>query len=159
TAIRQRESDGVMRGELTYVRRDGSRFEGELTAVEDGHGSARLIWVLIHDLTAQRSAEAAAAELRDTNEMLRALSEGAFEGVVIHSQGMIRSTNRAAERLAGVGPGGLIGRHLLDFIAPESREMIAARIATNDDRPYDAIARRDDGTLYPVEVQARTVPI
>ena len=66
--------------------------------------------------------------------MLRALSEGAFEGVLIHCQGVIRTANRAAERIAGVGPGQLVGRSLLDFIAPDHRGMVVAKIAANDDR-------------------------
>ena len=58
TALEERASKGYFRGELTFVRKDGSKFPGEIsTAVfEDSHGTKRTSMV-IRDITERVQAE------------------------------------------------------------------------------------------------------
>lgn len=95
----------------------------------------------------------------DSTQMARALSDASFEAVLMHSDGIIRNANRTAEIYAQVAPGALVGRRLLDFLAPDSREVVRARIVAGDESPIEAVALRADGTVFPVEAQARNVPI
>jgi two-component system cell cycle sensor histidine kinase/response regulator CckA len=150
-----------LRTELSLRRPDGTRFEAEVTSVHGGtlDDGEPWFWLVIRDLTDRVRAEQALTQMRDANELLRALSDSAFEAVLMHREGVIHMANRAAESYAGVQPGGLIGQRLTDFIAPQSVPMSLAKIAAGDDQPYEAYARRIDGVIYPVEVHVQTVPI
>jgi len=66
SALREREATGKFRGELSFVRRDGSCFEGELTSViyVDRRSMERTC-VIIRDITERRHAEARVAHYRD----------------------------------------------------------------------------------------------
>ena len=153
---RDREQTGASRGSVTCVRRGGARFETEVTSIAvtlaDGQTQT---WVILRDLTDRLRADAAVTALRESNELLRALTDAAFEAVVIHRDGEILIANRAAELAARVEAGGLVGRRLFDFIAPESIPMVMARIREGNEQPYESVGRRSDGTTYPLEVQVR----
>jgi two-component system, cell cycle sensor histidine kinase and response regulator CckA len=123
-----------------------------------------LLWVatvtsIVEERLTGPAVENLALAPHERGNMLQALADAAFEGVLIHRDGIIHAGNRAAEELGGVGPGGLVGRPLLDFIAPESHTDVLQRIAANDDRPYEVVARRVDGTKYILEIQVRTVTL
>jgi two-component system cell cycle sensor histidine kinase/response regulator CckA len=160
-ALDERDRIGSFRTELTLRRQDGSRFEVETTSVQGGtlDDGEPWSWLVIRDLSDRIRAEQALAQMRDANELLRALSDSAFEAVFMHWDGVIHMANRAAETYAGVEPGGLIGKGSLDFIAPQSVPLVMAKIAASDDQPYEAYALRSDGSIYPMEVRVRTVPI
>jgi len=158
-ARRQRELTGHVAATLWMRTRSGERFEGLCTSVRLSSATGERTWMtVVHDTSDRARAEAALRSLQDTNERLRALTDAAFEGVLMHRDGVIQSANRAAEQLAAVGPGELVGRPLFDFIAPSAQAMVRARMAANDDRPYESIARRASGAEYPIEVQVRTLP-
>ena len=156
TVQHAREQTGASLGAVTCVRRGGARFECEVTSiavnVTDGPSET---WVILRDISDRLRADTAVTALRESNELLRALTDAAFEAIVIHRDGEILIANRAAELAARVEPGGLVGRRLLDFIAPESIPMVMARIREGNEQPYESVGRRSDGTTYPVEVQAR----
>jgi PAS domain S-box-containing protein len=74
----------------------------------------------------------------------------------MHCDGIILATNRAARDLYRLGDDGAVGQPLLDYIAPEARATILERIALKSNTPYEAIARRADGTTFPAAVVARS---
>jgi PAS domain S-box-containing protein len=159
-ALDERRRSGAARGVLTFLRKGGETFEGEFTSAEvatpDGEDRT---WIVVHDLVDRRHAEQTASALRESNEMLRALTDAAFEAVVIHRDGVILVANRAAEEAARVPPGGLVGKRLFDFIAPEALPMVLEKIRQNSEEPYDSFGRRSDGSTYPLEVQVRVGPV
>jgi len=71
-ALEERAQTGKFRGELTYVRKDGSRFPGEVSSVifTDRNGEARTS-MSIRDITSQKRAEGV---LRASEKQLRALA-------------------------------------------------------------------------------------
>jgi PAS domain S-box-containing protein len=97
--------------------------------------------------------------MRASNEMLIGLTNAAFEAILVHRDGAIVLANHAAEVLAGVLPGGLVGKKVFDFIAPESRELVRSKIAALDEQPYECFGRRADGSSFPVEVGARLASV
>jgi PAS domain S-box-containing protein len=158
--LRERRDSGASRGTLTFVRQGGERFEGEATTVEiPAADGSRRVWTMVHDLSDRRRADQATAALSESTEMLRALTDAAFEAIVIHRDGLILVANRAAEELARVPTGGLTGRQLFDFIAPEAIPSVLERIRQGNEDPYESRARRADGTTYPVEVRIRIGPV
>jgi PAS domain-containing protein len=46
----------------------------------------------------------------------------------------------------------------LEFVAPESRELLAKNMLSGYDKPYEARILRKNGSSFPVEICGRTVP-
>ncbi|MGN2640177.1 diguanylate cyclase domain-containing protein [Nocardia takedensis] len=128
--------------EMTLLRLDGEFVQVETVSVRTPWLDRLAYQVVIHDLTAQRAAEAAArrAEQHFTT-VVSQLEEGV---VVIDRTGRIESANPAAGRIFGSeqGPGDLTGRTidelpmvLLDANArplPPTRHPVARTLATGE---------------------------
>jgi len=106
------------------------------------------------DITERKRTEQA---LRDSEEGLRQLADGAFEGIEIHDNGVILEVNQAFCRMFGYERAELIGKSMLELTAPESREIVQQKIATNDTKPYEAVMLRKDGTTFRVEAEGRSI--
>ena len=88
-------------------------------------------------------------------ERTRRLSEVAFEGIANHDQGVILDANQALAAILGYEHAEIIGMPLLDFAAPESRDLITTNIRTGSAQPYEVVGLRKDGTRVVVEIQAK----
>ena len=49
-------------------------------------------------------------------------------------------------------------KHLARQIYPESRALVDEKRRSGDEQPYEHLARRKDGTTFPVEVRGKTLP-
>ncbi|MCP4400251.1 MAG: response regulator, partial [bacterium] len=106
----------------------------------------------------QQQLQAQNALLEEQNARFQKLSEATFEGIVIHDRGNIVEVNRALEKMFGYQRFEVIGKNVSEFIAPVSRTIVQQRIAAGDEQPYEAEAVRKNGDIFPVEVQATTMP-
>ena len=97
-------------------------------------------------------------QLEEQNERFRTLSEATFEGILMHDQGEIFEINQAMEQMFGYQRAEALGRHVLEFIAPESRTIVAENLRLAENGPFEAIGVRQDGSSFPVEFQGRTMP-
>jgi PAS domain S-box-containing protein len=52
----------------------------------------------------------------------------------------------------------LVGRAVQDFVAPADVDLVRAHLASGAEEPYQHLARRFDGSVFPVEVRARSIP-
>ena len=93
--------------------------------------------------------------LQDSEARLRQLAEATFEGVAIISEGKLMDANSQLAAMMGYDRSEMLGRPVLDFIAPESREVVAERIRTGYEPPYEALNLRKDGSVFPAESHAR----
>ena len=94
--------------------------------------------------------------LRKSEERYKRLSEVTLEGIVFHKNGVFIDANTAFEKLSGYRREELVGRNIVDFlVAPESRGVIRDKIASRYEQPYEIAALRKDGTVFPVEIEAR----
>lgn len=89
---------------------------------------------------------------------MRGFFEAAFEGIVIHDHGTILDANEAAAQITGYTVEEMKALTAADLAAPESRELIAARVHAHDDSAYEAIGLRKDGTKFTAEIRAKTIP-
>jgi PAS domain S-box-containing protein len=144
-AIAHGERTGSFGGELWLVRKDGTRFEGEVFTVRFDTPDGQRIWMMIHNVSA----------LRESEQRFRALSEATFEAVIVHDAGTILFGNASAHEMYRCRD--LRGRDLFDFVAPESRDLVRRSAAALETRPYEAIGRRDDGTTFAAEARARSI--
>ena len=96
--------------------------------------------------------------LEEQNARFHKLSEATFEGIEIHDRGNIVEVNRALEKMFGYQRSEMIDRNVLEFIAPASRDIVQQHIDAGDEHPYETEAVRKNGEIFPVEVQATTMP-
>ena len=112
--------------------------------------------VVAQDITEQkRSAEA----LRQSEERYRTLVELSPDAIAIHSQGMVVFANSAGVKLLGATSSvEIIGRSTLDFVHPDSRPNMIARmrrLARGESVPFvEEKFVRLDGRVIHVEVGA-----
>ena len=100
-----------------------------------------------------------------TNDAFRRLIEIAPEGVTIHQDGRIVYANQAAaEQYGGNDPKDILGRNVVDLVAPVDRERIAARIKQLYDEGVGGLSHltrfqrlRLDGSGLDVETVAITI--
>ncbi|MGE0862579.1 MAG: PAS domain S-box protein [Vicinamibacterales bacterium] len=93
----------------------------------------------------------------ESEERFRALAEAAWEGILFSRNGVIVDANPQLAEILGYECPDLIGRPMLDLVAPASQPAVlrAARLAITDAQDYQAVKK--DGTIITVEVRARTV--
>jgi PAS domain S-box-containing protein len=106
------------------------------------------------DITDRKRVEDA---LRASEERFRRLSEVSFEGIAIHDRGIVLDANRTQAAMLGYEQSEIIGMSVVDFAAPESRELILSNIRAGNERPYEVIGLRKDGSRIWVEVQAKPI--
>jgi diguanylate cyclase (GGDEF)-like protein/PAS domain S-box-containing protein/excisionase family DNA binding protein len=116
--------------------------------------NARLFGTVQRQVLERATAEDA---LRQSEERFRRLSDATTEAIAIHRDGQIIEVNDAFCRLVGYGPAEIVGRSLLDFAAPETRERVG-NFSPESLVPFEATAIRADGTSIPVEVVWRAMP-
>ena len=152
----------ALRGEVPPVlearirSRSGEYLTTEIAArplLQDGEVVGTL--GIARDITARRQAEEA---LRDSEERYRRLSEAAFEGIGVTDSGRIVDANKQLAKMFGYNLAEVIGMHALDFTAPESRDLVSQRIKSQYEKPYEHLALRKDGSIFPIEVRGKSIP-
>jgi PAS domain S-box-containing protein len=127
----------------TFVRLDGQRVEAEVAAAPVGGG---VILVVMRDVTARNRAE---RERRLADQHVNAFFDVTAEGMVVARDGVLVLANAAFARLLGCErPEEVVGRSVLDVVAPEERPRV-----------LEIMRRRDAGdtapTTYEIEVLRR----
>ncbi len=49
----------------------------------------------------------------------------------------------------------VVGKTPLDFVAPESRDLVRQRVSSGYEEPYEAVGLKKDGTTFDIEVRGR----
>jgi PAS domain S-box-containing protein len=93
--------------------------------------------------------------LAEGEQRFRLLAEASSDGVVIHENGTILVTNKLGAAMIGYEPEELVGRNILDFAAPESREFQQEQIRSGNEGSYQILGLRRDGSKFWVEVRGR----
>lgn len=117
---------------------------------------------VVVDLTELRKAE---LTLRDSEERFRKLFESSPIPIILARKGYILYANHAFQQALGLHPKeSVIGRYVLDFIAPQDHDRIAdyiARRASGLEAPesYECHGIREDGTLLTYEINVSDVEL
>jgi PAS domain S-box-containing protein len=144
------------RAELEYPirRKDGFVLDGQLNVSVVELQGERCILFVFRDLSDKTRALRA---LEASEARYRALGEATFEGIALTDAGRVVEANEQLARMLGIPCKAMVGMRTSDFVAPESREAVAARMKHESEEPYEHLALRHDGTIFPVEVRARRV--
>ncbi len=108
--------------------------------------------VIIRDVTIAKQAD---LMLRESEEHFRKLCEATFEGIVIHVNGKVIDANQSLSEMTGYAISELIGMDVLELLAVETRDLVLEHILSEYQSPYESIALRKDGRIFPVEIQAK----
>ena len=115
-----------------------------------------------HDITEQRAAELAARakeqQVRESEERLRKFTDATNEGIVFQEDGKVADCNEAILRLTGYRYEELVGSQIIEYVAPDCREVVAANMRAGYERPYESAILAKDGTRIPVEFEGRAMP-
>jgi PAS domain S-box-containing protein len=127
-------------------------------------GTGGTVWRVLNDkIRAQRNLleerGRSEAQLRESEARFRQLAAAAWEGIAVTDGTRMVDANDQLAAMLGGSPASLVGRALNDFVAPDSQERVAAAIRADEEGPYEHLARRLDGTIFPVEVRARKVKL
>ncbi len=87
----------------------------------------------------------------------RAVFTDGFDCMAISDNGVIVDVNQATLRIFGYTREELIGRQILDLVAPESRPAVRAAIASNLETNYEMSFLRKDGSRFEAEALGRAV--
>ena len=105
------------------------------------------------DVTERRAAQLA---LEESVERFRKLTEASFDGIWIAGEGLTREVNRGFLEIFGYEhEDEVVGRPVLDFVAPESRQMVHQRVAANIEGTHELVGVRKDGGKILLEATAR----
>jgi diguanylate cyclase (GGDEF)-like protein/PAS domain S-box-containing protein len=118
----------------------------------DGHPFGA--YVLISDITRHREAEAA---VRESEERMAKFMHASVEGIVFHRDGLITDLNAPMAALVGGTREQLLGRHVMDFVAPAQQARVQQVMAQGAELSYETEIVDLGGQPIPVEFIVRTL--
>jgi diguanylate cyclase (GGDEF)-like protein/PAS domain S-box-containing protein len=139
--------------DLTFIRKDGARFEARISSkLFTGENGEQLNCSIVHDTTERKEAEEA---LRQSEERFRMLFENAPLGIIqIDQDGTLTSANRKFAEISGYSPEEAIGLVPRDVTLPEERarveRSVAAFLTGRVDLfiPEERLLRKDGSTIW-----------
>lgn len=136
---------------ITGVRKDGSRFPAELQSKQGTYGDTPVRVAAVRDVSER---ERTLQRLRESETQLRQLAELAFEITVFTRQGIVVEVRGQTMSILGLSAEEIVGRSVLDFVAPTSVAQVSDQVKTSRSGSYLSTALRADGQAIPVEVFA-----
>lgn len=150
-ALEERWRSGVFKGELTLVRKDGTKFPAELTSViYRGSGGEEKSSMVLRDITRRKQAEEA---LRQASAYNRSLIEASLDPLVmIGPDGKITDVNSATEAVTGYTRQQLIGTDFSDYFTQPERARAGYQQVFREGvvRDYALELRHRDGSVTSV---------
>jgi PAS domain S-box-containing protein len=151
--------------ELTYIRKDGSRFPAmvSVTALRDAEGAIIGFLLIGTDNTVRKRIEAEQTELaqrlRDHQFYTRSLFESNIDALMTtDAPGIITDVNKQMESLTGCTRDELIGAPFKNFFSDPDRAAAGIRLALSKRKvtDYELTARDRDGKKTVVSYNATT---
>ena len=127
-ALKERARRGIFRGEMTCIRKDGTRFPVELTSViyHEDNGDAKANYIL-RDISERKQAEEA---LKNSESRWRAVFDNAGVGIaLVDSRGYAIRSNAALQ-------------HMLGYSGPELNDTPFSQLTHPEDAEKDLIIHR-----------------
>jgi len=153
TVTRERRTVAYVR-ELTTA--DGSRRWIEVNVIPNvtPAGEPMGAFVIVTDITSHRLANQA---LRESEERLAKFMQASAEGIAFHRDGIITDANPPLCEMLGFTLDEMLGRHAVDFVAPDQRARVQGVLDAGQDLSYESALIRKDGQRIPVELIGRTL--
>jgi two-component system, cell cycle sensor histidine kinase and response regulator CckA len=136
---------------ITGVRKDGSRFRAELQAKQGKLGERPVRVVAVRDVTER---ERTHALLRESEARLRELASKAFDFIAYSRNGVVVDAQGQIERLLGISGHDMVGRKLVDFVAPSAVPQVSQLLSEQRTGTYQSSLVNTLGEYVPVEITA-----
>lgn len=136
---------------ITAIRKDGSRFRAELQS-KQGHLGERPVRVTaLRDVTER---ERMLSLLKESERRISDLSNAVFDLTVLSRDGLIIAVDGPLLPAIGYTEPELIGRTIMEFIAPSERPVTRRQVTGGVAGRYETTLLDHSGGLIPVEVIA-----
>ena len=106
--------------------------------------------IILTKLETKRSI--AEKSIKESEQKLRSLTEAAFDGVIVLFKELIVEADYAFAEMLGYETEEIINTSFLEFVAPESKELVKEKLLSRYDVSYQANGIKKDGTIFPVEI-------
>jgi PAS domain S-box-containing protein len=141
---------------ITGVRKDGSRFRAEILTKQGKLGTRPVRVSAVRDVTER---ERTHALLRENEARLRELVQTTFDLVVYSRDGVILDAFGNFERPLGRSRDELVGRHIIEFVAPEFHEETRTHLELQRPGTYLSAGIGAGGESVPIEVVGVTTTL
>ena len=142
--------------EHIHFDKDGNAKDCEIHGVPffDKQGNVSELVLFCLNISEHKRSRAA---LEASENRFRQLSEAAFDGIAITEQAVFREVNKAFADMFGYSPAELIGKNVLQVVAPQFQEIVQRNILSEYGKPYESICVKKNGEHFPVEVCGKTI--
>ncbi len=93
--------------------------------------------------------------LRENEQWFKTFADAASEGITITENGVIIDLNKQYANMHSYRQKELMGKSILDLVAPEYREKMSSALTMDASTPYEIVALRKDGTTFLAEVRGK----
>jgi len=149
--------NGISTGpdEYNLTRKDGTKVDVSIITHPVIIDDQNLVLGIAHNITNRKLSEEA---LRESEERFKKLSSLTFEGILIHNKGVAIDVNESLQKMFGYTSEEMIGKNLIELLVPrEFHARIQENIIKESAKPYEVVGRKKDGTLFPIELEARDI--
>jgi len=146
---------GVHIDDEVFWRSDGTAFHAEYWSnpqLQDGKATSAVMSFL--DITGRKKVE---QQLTESEEKFRKLSTFAFEGIVIHRNGIGIDANQSLTELLGYERTEFAGMNLFKIIHPDFHALVKENIVRDVATPYQIRAVRKNGTDFSAEIEGKNI--
>jgi len=151
--------EGIVRNlEYTFLKADGSRFPGELSAalIRDAHGNPSAYIATVRDTTDRKRAEQV---IKESEATFRSISEYSAAGIGMAQRNRIVYVNRCLADMLGYGVEEIVGSDFLEIVAPQCRDMMVERIqkrmrGESVSERYECQVITKDGRVVDIEIHS-----
>ncbi|MBA4366540.1 MAG: hypothetical protein C0403_02760 [Desulfobacterium sp.] len=137
------------------IRKDGSTYPLEIQGKGIPYHGRSVRVTEFRDITERKKAEEA---LRESEERYRILSDVTLEGIIFHENAIAIDINNSFAKMFGYEHHEIIGKNYVDLlVSPEFRETVYQNIASRAELPFEIKMIQKNGSVFPVEIEARNV--
>ena len=134
---------------ITGIRKDGTRFRAELLTKQGRLGEKPVRIAAVRDVTER---ERTLTLLRESEARLQDLVDTIFDLTVLSRDGVVVEVRGDLERILGYRRDEVVGRSLLDFVAPSAVPFAQKVVAERITGAYQSTIISAAGELVPFEV-------
>jgi PAS domain S-box-containing protein len=130
-------------------------FELRAQAEVDVAGRNQGLRGVVMDITERKRGEEG---LRESEERFRVMAAAAYEGILIHRQGIVLEVNPALSRMLGYAREELLGQDAFNrLVVPDDRDALRRHSMEGRDETLEIRVRHKDGRLLEIETRGTAI--
>ncbi|WP_347839827.1 PAS domain S-box protein [uncultured Draconibacterium sp.] len=154
---RQRTEGKVIRNTYKSLAKTkhGTKIPVEVTVIPVEFEGKPALQVVLHNITERLKT---IQNLEESEERYRFLADSAFEGIIIHKNGIILETNKAMAKLSGYTKKELVGKSIFDFLeSMHDMDLVKMHSKNDKNNPYVVKATTKTGSTVFIEIESKGI--